>query len=217
MLDHPLSCPPLWLGLASVALTGWSIARAWPKWRFQRLALRGFDSPDAAAGPFRQAVPQTMPQTMPELRPMYGFERDLGSLMFFALHFLACIGGIIALSTVLWFAVAVVEGMPLAADTVSALAALFAAVLAVPMWLGHRLLHGLLGGLLALFVFALWAPAVPLLLVVVVVQHDLIRRRSVADEREQDRREAHERRRTRGERLASWTPAQEFRSSEHAT
>ncbi|PRP90118.1 hypothetical protein ENSA5_67360 [Enhygromyxa salina] len=194
MLEHPSSCPPLWLGLASVALTAWSIARAWPKWRFERLALRGFDSPGAAAGPFRQGAPEATPN----LRPMYGFERDPGSLIFFTLHFLACVGGILALSTVLWFAVAVVEGMPLAANTVSALAALFAAVLAVPMWLGQRLLHGLLGGLLALFVFALWPPAVPLLLVIVVVQHDLIRRRSVADEREQGRREAHERERTTG-------------------
>jgi hypothetical protein len=171
-------CMPLGLVLVSVAVTAWSIARAWPSWRFDRLALRGFDTPGEAAGPFRQGEPI--------LRPMYGFERDPGSLIFFTLHLLACLGGIFALSTMLWFAVAVVEGAPVAANTVAALAGLFAAVLAIPMWLGHRMLHGMLGGVLG-------PPAVPLLLVIVVIQHDLIRRRRAADEREARRREDHER------------------------
>jgi hypothetical protein len=190
-LISPSSCspfgPPLLLALACAGVTTWSIARAWSSWRFDRLALRGFDSPGAAVGPFRQSEPS--------LRPLYGFERDPGSLIFFTLHALACLGGMLALSTVMWFAVAIVEGAPLAAGTVAALAALFAAVLAIPMWLGHRMLHGLLGGVLALFVFGLWPPAVPLLLVIVVIQHDLIRRRKIADEHEQLRREEHERKR----------------------
>ncbi|KIG13597.1 hypothetical protein DB30_07928 [Enhygromyxa salina] len=151
------------------------------------MALRGFDSPGEATGPFRQ------PEAT--LRPLYGLERDPGSLIIFTLHLLAGCGGIVALSTLMWFAVAIVEGAPFAASSVAALAGLFAAVLAAPMWLGHRSLHGMLGAVLALFLFALWPPAVPLLLVIVVIQHDLIRRRVVADEREQARREAHERQR----------------------
>lgn len=189
MTANVLTSPPLWLAFACVVVTVWSIAHSWSGWRFDRLALRGFDSPGDDAGPFRQ--------TEPSLRPLYGFERDPGSLIFFTLHALACAGSILALSTVMWFAVAVVEGAPLAANTVAALAGLFAAVLCVPMWLGHRRLHGLLGGVLALFVFGLWPPAVPLLLVIVVTQHDLIRRRAVADEREQLRREEHERKRAK--------------------
>ena len=182
------SLPSLCLALASVAITVWSIMRARPQWRFDRLALRGFDSPGEVTGPFRQ--------TEPTLRPLYGLERDPGSVIVFTLHLLASLGGVVSLSMVMWFAVAVVEGAPQAANTVAALAGLFAAVLAAPMWLGQRLLHGLLGGVLGLFSFGLWPPAVPLLLVIVVIQHDLIRRRAVADEREQSRREDHERQRS---------------------
>lgn len=181
------SYPSVCLALASVAITVWSIVRARPKWRFDRLALRGFDSPGPVPGPFRQAEPT--------LRPLYGLERDPGSAIIFTLHLLASVGGIVALSTVMWIAVAIVEGVPRAADSVAAVAGLFAAVLAVPMWLGNRMLHGMLGGVLALFLFGLWPPAVPLLLVIVIIQHDLIRRRAVADEREQTRRADHERRR----------------------
>lgn len=176
------------LALASVVITGWSIVRSRPNWRFDRLALRGFDSPGEATGPFRQ--------TQATLRPLYGLERDPVSLTIFALHLLASLGAVLALSTMMWFAVAVVEGVPRAATGVAALAGLFATVLAVPMWLGKRMLHGLLGGVLALFLFGLWPPAVPLLLVIVVIEHGLMRRRADADERERARREDHERQRS---------------------
>ncbi|PRP98813.1 hypothetical protein [Enhygromyxa salina] len=176
------------LALVSVVITAWSVHRAWPSWRFDRFALRGFDSPGEATGPFRQPDPT--------LRPLYGHERDPGSLIIFTLHVLASVGGIAALSSMMWFAVAIVEGAPWAASSVAAVAGLFAAVLAAPMWLGNRTLHGMLGGVLALFLFGLWPPAVPLLLVIVVIQHDLIRRRFIADDREQARREAHERERS---------------------
>jgi hypothetical protein len=183
-----LGSAALWLSLASGAVIAWSIRRAWPSWRFDRLALRGFDSPGEHAGPFRAAEP--------ELRALYGFERDPGSVMVFGLQLLACLGGVAALATTLWCAVALVSGMPNAANTVAAFAGLCAAVLAIPMWLGHRLLHGLLAIVVALFVFGLWPPAMPLLLVIAVVQHDLIKRRAVADAREQTRRREHERQRT---------------------
>lgn len=185
---------PWLLALATVAVTAWAIARASGKWRFDRLALRGFDSPGETTGPFRQSEPT--------LRPLYGLERDLGSLMFFALHLLACVGGIVALSTLMWFGVAVIEEQPFAADTVSMLAALYAATLSIPMWLGHQRLHGLLGAVLTVFWIGLWFPAVPLLLVIVVVQNDLIRRRTIADEREQTRRDDHERARAQAAQAA---------------
>ena len=69
------------------------------------------------------------------------------------------------------------------------------ALLAVPMWLGQRVAHGVLAGVSALLMLILWPPAVTLLLVIVVIQHDLIRRRAIADEYEQNRRAEHERRR----------------------
>ena len=180
------SYPALCLALASLALTAWSIHRARPGWRFDWLALRGFDSPGAGSGPFRQPEPT--------LRPLYGLERDAGSLMIFALHLLASLGGIASLASLMWVAVAVVERMPASANLVAALAGVFGAVLAVPMWLGHRRLHGLLGAVLGLFAWGLWPPVVPLLLVIVVAQHDLMRRRAIADEREQGRRDEHARR-----------------------
>jgi len=195
LIDHHA----LLLSLASVVIVAWSIARARSQWRFDRLALRGFDLPFEPAGPFRQSEPS--------LRPMYGFVRDPGCQIFFVLHLLATFVGIASLATTLWFAVAVLEGMSHAAGAVAALAGLFAAILAVPMWLGHRLLHGLLSGLMALFVFALWSPAVPLLLVIVVIQHDLIRRRAIADELEQRRREDHERKRSASSPTSAATAA----------
>ena len=192
MLNPSSSMAPWVLASLTFAVTVWAIARASGAWRFDRLALRGFDSPGETTGPFRQSEPT--------LRPLYGLERDLGSLMFFGLHLMASLGGIVALATLMWFGVAVIGREPFAADTVAMFAALYAAVLAVPMWLGDRRLHGLLGAVMTVFWIGLWAPAVPLLLIIVVVQHDLIRRRKIADEREQERRDEHERARAHAAR-----------------
>ena len=182
-----MSNAAVWLSAATVGIVIGSIVWARRSWRFDRLALRGFDLPFEPAGPFRQSEPT--------LRPMYGFERDPGCQIFFVLHLLACFGAIVSLAVTLWCGVAILEGIGLGATTAAALAAWLAAILSIPMWLGKRRVHGVLAGLMALFVFALWPPAVTLLLVFVVIQHDLIRRRAIVDSLELERREAHERRR----------------------
>ncbi len=186
----------LWISVAGLGLVVASIVWALRRWRFDRLALRGFDLPFEPASPFRQSEAK--------LRPLFGFEPDPGAQLFFVLHLLAALGGISSMAMTLWCAVTILDGVSMTATTIAALAGSSAALLAVPMWLGHRVAHGVVAGVMAVLMLGLWPPALTLLLVIVVIQHDLIRRRAIADAREQERRREHERRRqaTAGDRPA---------------
>lgn len=177
---------PLYLLIANVLVFIASLVWARRNWRLDRLALRGFDLPFEPAGPFRQSEP--------ELRPLFGFERDSGAELFFILHLLAAAGGVSSLATTLYCASALTQGIGEDPLALAAFAGLCATIQAVPMWRGQRVAHAVLSGVVTLFVLLTWPPAITLVLVIVVVQHDLIRRRAIADEREQERRDEHARR-----------------------
>lgn len=170
------------LATVSVLLTVWSIVLAWPDWRFERITLEGFDGPRVEASPFRQGTP--------EVRPLYARRRDPLSVLLFMLHLFAGIGGALGLATLVWLGLAVSGHAFATATVVATVAGLLATVGAIPMWLNHRLLHGLLAAAVALFLFALWPPAVLMLIVVVGLQRSVMRRRTEADEHERRRVDA---------------------------
>lgn len=176
---YPAAVLELRLFAISLAVLIGATVYATKSWRFRRLSLRGFDTPFVPTGPFRHADP--------EIRPLYGRVRDAGSIVNFAMHVLVAYGGAASLAMLMWAGVTAMEQSLAEGLTASAQGALLGSISAAGMWLGHRKLHLIGGAVLTVFAFVVWPPAAPLVFILLVVQHDLMRRRMRADELEAKR------------------------------
>ncbi|MCA9698787.1 MAG: hypothetical protein KC431_14780 [Myxococcales bacterium] len=172
--------PPVWLvvWVAVVMVLSAAIVQSWPRWRFRRVALEELELPDTGS-PFR-AIEQ-------QLRARYVLTHDTGSTLSFSMHALLSLLTVLGFAALGWAAMrsqTFVEFAPAGAAT----AALLAALLAWPMWLGRRRLHGTVGVGIGLAAMVAWAPALPFVGLVVLVEQALMRRRSEADAHESRRR-----------------------------